>query len=253
MSMFVITENLSPPNRAQASPTVAAAPVLPASPWYEPAKMAIEFVLALIMLGLSAPLILLAMIFVKLTSPGPTIYSQTRTGRDGKPFTIYKLRSMTHNCENLTGAQWSQPGDGRVTTVGRWLRRTHIDELPQLWNVLRGDMSLIGPRPERPEFLPQLEQAIPLYRERLRIRPGLTGFAQVQLHPDSDLESVRIKLAFDLHYVRNMSFFFDTVIYVATVLKVLGVSHQTIGVLCRFPRTDVVDVDYRKLMEPAAK
>ena len=174
-------------------------------------------------------------ILIKLTSPGPVIYSQTRLGRHGRPFTIYKLRSMTHNCESLTGALWSTPGDCRVTAVGRWLRRTHIDELPQLWNVLCGEMSLIGPRPERPEFLPQLEQAIPCYRQRLEVRPGLTGFAQVQLPPDSDLESVRIKLAYDLYYLRHLGPLFELRIYVGTVWKLLGLSQETVRRLCFFP------------------
>src|SRR5208283_2979785 len=199
-----------------------------------------------------APLIMLAMILVKLTSHGPAIYTQTRIGKNGQPFTIYKLRTMTNDCESLTGAQWCKPGDTRVTTVGRWLRKSHIDELPQLWNVLRGDMSLVGPRPERPEFLPMLEQAIPLYRQRLRVRPGLTGFAQVQLPPDSDLDSVRIKLAYDLHYVCRLGLFFDAALYLATLGKILGLSEEFIRALCRFPKRDAVESEYLKLVTPAA-
>src|SRR5207248_4660391 len=143
-----------------------------------------------------------AMLLVKLTSPGPMLYTQTRLGRRGRPFTIYKIRTMLHDCESLTGPQWSTPGDTRITRVGRWLRRTHIDELPQLWNVLRGDMSLVGPRPERPEFIPELENAIPFYRDRLLVRPGITGLAQVQLPPDTDMDSVRRQLAHDIYYGR---------------------------------------------------
>src|SRR5262245_46506538 len=113
---------------------------LPNSSSYESVKVALDFICAFLLLILTAPLILLAMILVKLSSPGPALYCQTRLGRGGKPFTIYKIRTMTHECESLTGARWSTPGDVRVTTIGRWLRKTHIDELPQLWNVLRCEM-----------------------------------------------------------------------------------------------------------------
>ena len=206
MTMFVNTGSLPAVNRVSASPAPPREPVVLTARGYETVKASLEFVAALVLLIPATPLILIAMLLIKLTSRGPAIYVQTRIGKDGRPFTIYKLRTMIHDAESLTGAQWCMPGDTRITTVGRWLRRTHIDELPQLWNVLRGQMSLIGPRPERPEFMPSLELAIPLYRERLRVRPGLTGFAQVQLFPDTDLDSVRIKLAFDLHYLRYMSF-----------------------------------------------
>ena len=169
--------------------------------WYPSCKRAVEFAVALILFLLTLPLTALAMLLVKVTSRGPVLYSQTRLGRHGRPFTVYKIRSMTYGAESLTGACWSKPGDSRITPVGRWLRRTHIDELPQLWNVLRGDMGLIGPRPERPEFVPQLEQAIPLYRKRLLVRPGVTGLAQVQLPPDTDLASDRRKIVYDLYYI----------------------------------------------------
>ena len=246
MSMFVIMETLPPENRPTAAPAAElSAPVEPAVSGYSTAKTALDFVLALTLLIVTAPLTGLAMLLVKWTSPGPAIYTQTRIGRQGRPFTIFKLRSMTHNCESLTGAQWSRPGDCRVTAVGRWLRRTHIDELPQLWNVLRGDMSLIGPRPERPEFLPELEHAIPCYRQRLLARPGVTGFAQVQLPPDTDFDSVRIKLAYDLYYLRHVSFLFDVRIYFGTFCKILGMSQGTIGTLGYFPRREVVAAEYQ--------
>jgi lipopolysaccharide/colanic/teichoic acid biosynthesis glycosyltransferase len=177
------------------------------------------------MLVFASPLLLLAAVLVKATSRGPILYSQIRLGRGGKPFRIYKVRSMYHECEKHSGAQWCKPGDSRITPVGRFLRRTHIDELPQLWNVLRGDMSLVGPRPERPEFIPQLEDALPRYRERLLVRPGLSGLAQVQLPPDTDLDSVRRKLAHDLGYVERMSFWLDLRILICTGLHVLGVSY----------------------------
>jgi len=253
MSMFVNTENLAATKPPVAPAEAPRAPELAVPRGYESAKVVLDFLCALLLLILTAPLIMLAMILIKLNSRGPAIYSQTRIGKNGQPFTIYKLRSMTHECESLTGAEWSKPGDARVTTVGRWLRKTHIDELPQLWNVLRGDMSLIGPRPERPEFVPSLEAAIHLYGERLQIRPGVTGFAQVQLPPDVDMESVRIKLAYDLHYVQHMSLVFDVLIYLATIGKIVGLSAQAIRTLCRFPLREAVDGAYQKLAQPTAK
>jgi lipopolysaccharide/colanic/teichoic acid biosynthesis glycosyltransferase len=255
MSMFVLTDSL--PRESRGAAPLKAAPPPPechAPATYGWAKVVFEFVLALVLLIFTAPLIFFAMILVKITSHGPAIYTQTRLGRDGKPFTIYKLRTMTNDCESLTGAQWSKPGDCRVTTVGRWLRKTHIDELPQLWNVLCGDMSLIGPRPERPEFLPQLEQAIPLYRQRLKVRPGITGFAQLQLPPDSDFDSVRIKLAYDLHYIQQMSFLFDLSIYLGTLFKLAGLTYEALRPLCWFPRREVIEIEYQKISTaPASK
>ena len=154
--------------------------------------------------SLAAPLILLAMALVKLTSRGPAIYRQVRAGLGGRPFTIYKIRTMAHDCEARTGPVWATADDPRVTPLGRFLRRSHLDELPQLWNVLRGEMSLVGPRPERPEFVAQLQRAIPDYRRRLQVPPGVTGLAQVQLPPDTDLAGVRRKLVYDLYYIRRM-------------------------------------------------
>lgn len=254
MSMFVITENLAAdkPVTAPAPPTAAPA-LVPVARSYGVIKTSLEFLLAFVLLILTAPLILFAMLLIKLTSRGPAVYTQTRIGRNGLPFTIYKLRTMAHECESLTGAQWCKPGDSRITRVGWWLRRTHIDELPQLWNVLIGDMSLIGPRPERPEFVPSLEQAIALYRDRLHVRPGMTGFAQVQLPPDTDLDSVRIKLAYDLYYVCRQSFCFDVLVYVATLAKLIGFSDRTIRLMCWLPGREAVEANYRKLMEPPAE
>ena len=193
--------------------------------WYGPVKTAQDWILALILLVLTAPLIVLAACLVKLTSRGTILYSQVRLGRGGQPFRIYKIRTMRQDCEKQSGALWSSPSDTRVTPLGRFLRKTHIDELPQLWNVLRGDMSLVGPRPERPEFVPQLEQALPRYRERLLIRPGVSGLAQVQLPPDTDLDSVRRKLAHDLFYVAQAGFWLDLRILIGTALNVIGISY----------------------------
>jgi lipopolysaccharide/colanic/teichoic acid biosynthesis glycosyltransferase len=220
----------------------------PAVTAYRLVKRVGDGVVALWLLVLTAPLIGLAMLLVKLTSRGPGLYSQTRLGRRGQPFAIFKIRTMAHECESLTGARWSTPGDARVTPIGRWLRAAHIDELPQLWNVLRGDMSLVGPRPERPEFVPRLEQAIARYRERLSVLPGVTGLAQVQLPPDTDLSSVRAKLAYDLHYVRNLGFWLDVRICWATALKMIGVRFRVIRWIFALPRKETVDHEYVQLV-----
>jgi lipopolysaccharide/colanic/teichoic acid biosynthesis glycosyltransferase len=211
---------------------------------YESIKNALDLLAATLMLVFSSPLILLGALLVKLTSRGPAFYTQTRVGKHGRLFTIYKLRSMTHNCEKTSGIQWSTKGDSRVTPVGRLLRASHIDELPQLWNVVRGEMSMIGPRPERPEFLPQLEEALPFYRCRLMVRPGLTGLAQVQLPPDTDTNSVRRKLAHDLHYVREHNFIMDMQLVAATVAHLAKVPVSWMWTVLQIPGGPVLEHDY---------
>jgi lipopolysaccharide/colanic/teichoic acid biosynthesis glycosyltransferase len=203
--------------------------------WYASCKATGDFVAAIILIVLTAPLMVLSMILVKLTSRGPVIYSQTRLGRGGRPFTIYKIRTMFHNSEATTGPRWSTADDPRITPVGRFLRRTHLDELPQLWNILRGEMSLVGPRPERPEFVTQLERAIPRYRARLVVRPGMTGLAQVQLPPDTDLNSVWRKLMCDLSYIAQLSFWLDLRILACTVFNLLGIPYATSLKIFRVP------------------
>ena len=163
-----------------------------------------------------------AALLVRLTSRGPAIYSQSRLGRFGRPFVIYKLRTMYNNCESVGGAKWSNRGDPRVTPLGRILRKLHIDELPQLVNVWRGEMSLIGPRPERPEIVASLRPDIPGYDRRLSVLPGVTGFAQVHLPPDETTGCVRRKLVFDRYYVRLASWQLDVRILGLTALKVFG-------------------------------
>lgn len=213
---------------------------------YAGMKLAADFTVALLLFILTLPVMLLAMAIVKLTSRGPAIYSQTRLGKGGRPFTIYKIRTMASDAEK-NGAAWSLPGDSRITRVGRWLRKTHLDELPQLWNVLKGDMSLVGPRPERPEFVPQLEQAIPHYRRRLIVRPGVTGLAQIQLPPDTDLDSVRLKLAYDIHYVSHASLWLDLRICWATFFKMVGVSFRWLRTLFGFPHKATIEAAYQQL------
>src|SRR5262245_35939470 len=199
----------APVTRGSGYAALFAEVVIPPSTWYKGVKRLIDVSLAGVILVISSPIILLAMILVRMTSPGPAIYAQVRLGLKGRHFTIYKIRSMRVDSEVHSGARWTSVDDPRVTTIGALLRITHIDELPQLWNVLRGEMSLVGPRPERPEIASQLRRAIPLLDERLLIRPGLTGLAQVQLPPDTSLESVRRKLACDLYYVQHHDFWLD--------------------------------------------
>jgi lipopolysaccharide/colanic/teichoic acid biosynthesis glycosyltransferase len=209
----------------------------------------VEFVLTAALLVAASPLILLSALLVKLTSRGPVFYSQVRLGRDGKPFRIYKVRTMTHDCERESGACWATANDPRITPVGKFLRATHLDELPQFWNVLKGDMSLVGPRPERPEFVPNLEKAIPHYRERLNVRPGVTGLAQVQLPADTDINSVRRKLAYDLYYIRQMNLWLDMRLIVSTALHVFGVPYDMLGYLFRLPGQKCVETAYQERVQ----
>jgi lipopolysaccharide/colanic/teichoic acid biosynthesis glycosyltransferase len=218
----------------------------PESSAFQWSKACLDFFAAVVLLVATCPIVLLAMLLIRLTSRGPALYTQTRLGKNGKPFIIYKLRTMEHKCERLTGARWSLPGDPRVTPLGRLLRKTHIDELPQLWNVLLGDMSLVGPRPERPEFVPQLEQAIPHYRSRLLVKPGVTGLAQVQLPPDTNMASVRLKLAYDLFYVRNASFLLDMRIALATSCKLMALPFALVRTAFRFPARELVELSYKQ-------
>jgi lipopolysaccharide/colanic/teichoic acid biosynthesis glycosyltransferase len=185
-------------------------------------KAGYDVVLAALMLAAALPVILVCMLLVRLTSAGPAIYTQTRVGRGGRVFTLYKIRTMCHDCESLTGPRWCMPGDPRITPVGWWLRKLHLDELPQLVNVLRGDMSLIGPRPERPEIVRKLRQIVPGYDRRHVVKPGITGFAQVHLPPDSCIRSVKNKLVYDLFYIRRRSFGLELYILGATALKLIG-------------------------------
>jgi lipopolysaccharide/colanic/teichoic acid biosynthesis glycosyltransferase len=209
--------------------------------WYLSAKHAGDFVLAGLLTLPAVPLILLAALLVKLTSRGPALYTQTRVGENGRLFTIWKIRSMIDNCESLTGPRWSMPGDPRVTRLGAFLRASHLDELPQLWNVLKGEMSLIGPRPERPEFVPELERELPGYWQRLLVRPGVTGLAQVQLPPDTDVRSVRRKLAHDLYYIRHVSPWLDLRLLCCTAFYALGLPFGVAGKLLGIPDGETVE------------
>ncbi len=189
--------------------------------WYSTIKGALDYVAAALMLPFALVLVAAAIVAVKLTSPGPVFYTQTRVGLNGRRYKIIKIRTMHHNCEATSGAQWSQKGDDRITRVGKLLRLLHIDELPQLWNVLKGEMSLVGPRPERPEVIQAkgLDHLVPGYKHRLLVKPGVTGLAQVQLPADTDVTSVRYKIVYDLYYVQNQSLFLDLRLMLATLFK----------------------------------
>ena len=165
-----------------------------------------------------APVVYAAM---RTSGPGPLLYRQVRLGQHGVPFALWKFRTMVPNAEADGGAQWARPGDARVTRAGRWLRRTRLDEFPQFWNILRGEMSLIGPRPERPELVARLEAAVPFYRVRLAVRPGLTGWAQVNAGYASSEADTLVKVQYDLFYLRHRSLYLDLMIALKTVGVVL--------------------------------
>ncbi|MGC1273671.1 MAG: sugar transferase [Planctomycetaceae bacterium] len=203
--------------------------------WYPPAKQVFDFVAALVLLVLFAPLIVAAAFGTKLVSRGPALYWQTRLGLDGRPFQICKIRTMVHNAEARTGAIWSPMHDPRVTPLGRFLRRSHIDEFPQLFQVLAGHMSLVGPRPERPEFVQRLQWEVPGYLERLQVKPGVTGLAQLMLPPDADLDDVRRKVQCDLYYIRRYSLWLDLVIGLQTAWLLTKAVVQTTFAPFRLP------------------
>jgi lipopolysaccharide/colanic/teichoic acid biosynthesis glycosyltransferase len=158
---------------------------------------------------------------VKLGSRGPVLYHQTRVGFNGQTFTVHKFRTMGQDAEAGTGPVWSRKNDDRITPGGRFLRRARLDELPQLWNVLRGDMSFVGPRPERPEFVAQLTQNIPFYGQRHVVKPGLTGWAQIRYTYGASVEDAIEKLQYDLYYIKNLSIALDLVIVLETIKTVV--------------------------------
>ena len=184
-------------------------------------KRLVGFVLSSIMLILLSPLILIVSMAIKLNSKGPVLFSQERVGEDGKIFTIYKFRSMKADAEAQCGPVWAEEDDPRITRVGRIIRKLRIDELPQLWNVLKGDMSIVGPRPERPFFVEKLKEKIPYYKERFAVKPGVTGWAQVKYPYGATEKDALEKLKYDLYYIKNMSLIMDLMVIFHTVKIVL--------------------------------
>ncbi len=190
-------------------------------------KRVMDVSVAIVGLLLSLPITLLAMLLVKMDSPGPVFYRQRRCGIDGVTYTLMKFRSMRQDAEAASGAVWAGQSDSRVTRVGKFLRTWRVDEVPQLINVLRGDMSLVGPRPERPEFVETLAAAIPFYKERLLVPPGITGWAQVKFPYAASLDASRRKLQYDLYYIKHMSLFLDVLILLRTFKTIIvGLRHS---------------------------
>ena len=185
-------------------------------------KDALDRLLALCGLLILLPLLALLAALIKLSSPGPVFFIQQRVGRRGSRFGIIKLRTMVADAERATGPIWAQQNDPRITPLGRFLRATHFDEVPQLINVIRGEMSLVGPRPERPVFVEQFLREIPNYGARLRVKPGITGLAQVYHHYDATVRDVKRKLAFDLLYIKRMCLMVDIAILFLTLRRVTG-------------------------------
>ncbi len=183
-------------------------------------KRAFDVAAASLLLLVLGPVCLAAMLLIRLTSPGPVIFRQERCGRFGRIFKVLKLRTMRLDAET-GGPQWAQTDDPRVTGLGRFLRKYRIDEIPQLINVLRGEMSFVGPRPERPEFVAALSESIPFFSERLMLQPGITGWAQVRYGYGATIEDARRKLEYDLYYMKHMSIFLDAFILLDTIRTII--------------------------------
>jgi len=187
---------------------------------FDKLKRIMDIVLSLTGLLTSFPLLLIAAILIKLDSPGPIVYKQIRVGKNGKIFTIYKLRSMRQDAEKGIGAVWAKKNDPRITLIGRILRKSRVDEIPQLFNVLQGDMSIVGPRPERPEMVRDLKKLICDYEKRLLVKPGITGLAQIEHKYDETISDVKKKVKYDLLYIRKKCLWTD-----------LSIMAQTFGVV----------------------
>ena len=196
-------------------------------PTYFSKKVVAVRLFTILLLLAFSPVILLLMLLVRITSTGPALFRQTRLGKDGKPFVILKLRTMYCDAEDLSGPVLCQPGDSRITPLGVWLRFLHLDELPQLINVVRGDMCLVGPRPERPEIIARnnLEEVVPGFTQRTFVRPGVTGLAQINLPADITTECVIPKVRLDLEYIDTANAWLDFRILLCTALRMLGVRH----------------------------
>jgi exopolysaccharide biosynthesis polyprenyl glycosylphosphotransferase len=184
-------------------------------------KRLVDLTLGLVLMTIAAPLIPIIALAIKLDSPGPVFFKQVRAGRGGKPFKIVKFRSMRQDAEAGTGAVWASSADSRITRMGKIMRGTRLDELPQLWNVVVGDMSFVGPRPERPELEERLEREIPFYRARRAVRPGLTGWAQVRHGYGNTMRDALRKVEFDLYYIKNESLYHDLLIMLRTISVII--------------------------------
>lgn len=193
----------------------------PLSNWDRFLKRLTDIILSTLALLVLSPILLIVALFIKIDTPGPVFYKQKRVGFRGKKYILYKFRSMISDAEKHTGPVWAKKNDIRITRMGQIMRPLRLDELPQLFNVLNGNMSFIGPRPERPHFVGKLEKEIPLYRLRMSVHPGITGLAQVKHTYDRTIEDVKRKLDYDLEYINNLSLRFDLKIFLKTILTVL--------------------------------
>ena len=189
--------------------------------WEKKLKRLLDIVISFFLLVISLPVVIISAIAIKLDSKGPVFFKQERSGMNGKSFKMVKFRSMFQDAEKHTGPVWSQKDDPRITRSGKILRKLRIDEIPQMYNVLKGEMSLVGPRPERPFFVEKLSEQIPYYKRRLKVRPGITGWAQVKHKYDESIEDVKIKLRYDLFYIENMSIRMDMKILFRTIFVVI--------------------------------
>ncbi len=188
---------------------------------YATIKRIFDIVAAICGIALLSPLFLITAILIKLTSRGPIFFKQTRVGKDGKLFEIFKFRTMKVDAEKETGPVWAKANDNRLIPVGQFLRKAHIDEIPQFINILRGEMSLIGPRPERPVFVEKFRQEIPDYEKRLAVKPGITGLAQVWHRYDETIEDVKKKIKYDILYIKKLCLWTDVTIFLRTFRVVL--------------------------------
>jgi exopolysaccharide biosynthesis polyprenyl glycosylphosphotransferase len=189
--------------------------------WEKKLKRLMDILISLLLLIISSPILIIVSVAIKIDSEGPVLFKQERLGQNGKPFKVLKFRSMIKDAEKYTGPVWSQKDDPRVTRMGKFVRKARIDEIPQMINVLKGEMSLVGPRPEREFFVEKLSKEIPYYKRRLKVRPGVTGWAQIKHKYDETIEDVKIKLRYDLFYIENMSIRMDFKILLRTVYVVL--------------------------------
>ncbi|MFV1883365.1 MAG: sugar transferase [Balneola sp.] len=217
---YQLVSGLNKTNQIFGMPLIEISPE-PMPLWEKVVKRLMDIIISLIVLVVTLPFLGIIALLIRMDSKGPIIYKQRRVGRGGRLFTIYKFRTMKEGAEAETGPTWATQNDARVTKIGYWLRKLRLDEIPQLWNVLRGSMSLVGPRPERPHFVDQFRIQIPLYTRRLRVRPGITGWAQVKWKYDSSLDDVKEKTKYDLFYVENISLKMDLKILIITIITMI--------------------------------
>ncbi len=217
--MYEIVSGMARTNQIYGVPLIEVMPDI-MSPAGKLTKRIIDVVVSLFTLIILSPMLLLVSVIIKISSRGPVLYKQVRVGRKGEEFIMYKYRSMVMNSEEY-GPEWAGENDPRITTTGKILRKLYIDEIPQMINVLKNEMSLIGPRPERPYFVEQLKKEIPYYYKRLSVKPGITGWAQIKHKYDSSLEDVKTKVQYDFYYIENMSLKLDFKIMINTVIVIL--------------------------------